>query len=176
MATAASLPSVSLDEYLHTVYRPDVDYVDGHIEERNLGEYEHGDLQAELVTFFRNHSREWKLRTVVETRVQVRERNFRVPDVCVTEAGLPREQIIRHPPLLCLEVLSPEDTAKRVRVRVRDFLAMGVRAVWVFDPARRVVTVWDATGETSHASGILTLDRTPIRLDVAAIFSVLEAD
>ena len=28
---------VSIEEYLNTTYRPDVDYVDGAIEQRNLG-------------------------------------------------------------------------------------------------------------------------------------------
>lgn len=27
---------ISVEEYLHTVYRPDCDYVDGVVEERNL--------------------------------------------------------------------------------------------------------------------------------------------
>jgi hypothetical protein len=37
MAAATPLP-ISVSEYLHTSYRPDCDYVDGVVEERNLGE------------------------------------------------------------------------------------------------------------------------------------------
>jgi len=33
---------VSVREYLTTSYRPDCDYVDGRIEERNVGEYDQG--------------------------------------------------------------------------------------------------------------------------------------
>ena len=40
MATATPLP-ISTSEYLRTSYRPDCDYVDGVIEERNLGELDH---------------------------------------------------------------------------------------------------------------------------------------
>jgi hypothetical protein len=29
---------ISVEEYLHTVYRPDCDYVEGVVEKRNLGE------------------------------------------------------------------------------------------------------------------------------------------
>ena len=43
MATTPTL--LSIDEYLRTSYHPDADYVDGEIEERNLGEYEHAKLQ-----------------------------------------------------------------------------------------------------------------------------------
>jgi hypothetical protein len=36
---------ISIREYLSTSYRPDCDYVNGIIEERNLGEYDHARLQ-----------------------------------------------------------------------------------------------------------------------------------
>ena len=32
---------ISVEEYLNTTYRPDVEYVDGEIQERNLGEFDH---------------------------------------------------------------------------------------------------------------------------------------
>ncbi len=32
---------VSLEEYLNTSYRPDVEYIDGELQERNVGEIEH---------------------------------------------------------------------------------------------------------------------------------------
>jgi hypothetical protein len=35
---------VSVREYLSTAYYPDVDYVDGQLEDRNVGEKEHGEL------------------------------------------------------------------------------------------------------------------------------------
>ncbi len=43
---------VSVKEYLNTSYRPDCDYVDGHVVERNLGELDHSDLQTEIAFFF----------------------------------------------------------------------------------------------------------------------------
>ena len=39
---------VSVEEYLHTSYEPDCDYVEGHIEERNVGEGPHSLLQVFL--------------------------------------------------------------------------------------------------------------------------------
>ena len=39
---------VPVEEYLRTSYRPDRDYVDGEVLERNLGEHDHSDLQTEL--------------------------------------------------------------------------------------------------------------------------------
>jgi hypothetical protein len=68
MASAATRPYLSVEEYLHTTYRPDVDYVDGHIEERNLGEFDHGLLQFKLMQFFDLHRKEWKIRPALESR------------------------------------------------------------------------------------------------------------
>jgi hypothetical protein len=68
---------VPLEEYLRTTYRPDCDYVDGEVLERNGGEHDHSDLQSEIVHYFRTRRKQWKLHAVVEQRVQVAERRFR---------------------------------------------------------------------------------------------------
>ena len=38
MSAATPLP-LSIEDYLHTSYSPDCDYVDGELQERNLGEF-----------------------------------------------------------------------------------------------------------------------------------------
>ena len=43
---------ISVSEYLSTMYRPDCDYVDGEVQERNLGEYDHGKIQLFLGVLF----------------------------------------------------------------------------------------------------------------------------
>jgi Uma2 family endonuclease len=46
------------------------------------------------------------------------------------------------PPLLAVEVLSPNDRADRVMEKITDVLRNGVALVWVVDPERRTVTVY----------------------------------
>src|SRR6476659_375143 len=121
MSTAIAVP---LEEYLSTIYHPDCDYVDGHLEERNLGEFEHGDLQAALVQYLREKMESFRVRTVTETRVQVAPHRFRIPDVCCIRKR-PQGGVITEPPVLCIEILSPEDRFSRVEARIADFLAMG---------------------------------------------------
>ena len=167
---------ISVEEYLNTTYRPDVEYVDGEIQERNLGEFDHADLQAALSTVLRNRQQEWKIRVLVEARVRVAQKRFRIPDVCVLGAGLEREQIIRHAPLLCIEVLSSRDRLNAMRKRVQDFLDMGVAEVWIFDPETRMAYVCSGdltTPMTEHPSGTLRLHDTQIEVDVAAVFATL---
>ncbi len=80
---AMNTTAVSLYEYLHTDYSPDVDYIDGEIEERNVGEYDHANLQTLLTGYFLSHRKEWGIRVVVEQRVQVSPTRFRVPDITI---------------------------------------------------------------------------------------------
>jgi Putative restriction endonuclease len=87
----ATSTSISIAEYLSTSYRPDCDYVDGEVQERNLGEYDHGKVQLVLGVLFYGKRKEWQVRVVTETRVQVKESRFRVPDVCVLAGVAPTE-------------------------------------------------------------------------------------
>ena len=136
---------ISVEEYLATSYEPDCDYVDGQIEERNLGEFDHSSLQTAGAAYFFARRKQWDLNVAVEQRVQVSPTRFRVPDVCVV-LGKVTEQIFRKPPFLCVEILSPEDRMKRVQQRIDDYLGLGVRYVWVLDPSNRRAYV--ATAET----------------------------
>jgi len=127
---------VSIREYLSTSYRPDCDYVDGVVVERNLGQYDHARLQGAVFLFFEVRRKQWGLRAVPEQRVQVSATRFRVPDVCVVK-GEPTEQIFRTPPFICIEILSPEDRLSEMQQRVQDYLTFGVPYVWILDPATR---------------------------------------
>src|SRR5688572_20804015 len=128
--------AISVREYLSTSYSPDCDYVDGVVEERNLGERDHARLQMKVAAYFYNREKEWGIYVVPEQRVQVSPTRFRIPDVCAV-LGEPDEQIFRTPPFICVEILSPEDRLAKVRERMDDYLAFGVRYVWLLDPQVR---------------------------------------
>jgi Uma2 family endonuclease len=69
--------------------------------------------------------------------VQVSPTRFRVADICVISTSAPREQIIQTPPLAIVEILSPEDRVSPYRQRIEDYRKMGVKNIWVIDPAAR---------------------------------------
>ncbi len=125
---------ISVEEYLHSTYEPDAEYVDGVIEERPMGENRHSEWQATLSHFFKMHRREWNIRVRPEYRTKTGERRYRVPDVAITDAALMDEPIATAPPLMAIEILSPEDRLSRLVVRLADFEAMGVPAIYVIDP------------------------------------------
>ena len=109
-----------------------------------------------------------------ELRVQVKPDRFRVPDVCVRRADAPSEQIVVTPPLLCIEVLSPEDQFTRMRARVRDYLEMGVLEVWVIDPQTRTVSVSRGAETVEHTGGELAVPSTPVVIRLETIFQALD--
>jgi len=175
MATQPVLDKpVSVEEYLSTIYEHDCEYVDGVIEERDLGEFEHAWLQSFLGSIFVAHRAEWGVVTVTEQRVQTQRDHFRVPDLAILRAGTPRERILTRPPLLVIEIQSPEDTLRRTTAKAAEYLAFGIEHVWVIDPNARVGYRGKADGLELARSGELTIPETPIRIVLADLFAELD--
>lgn len=165
---------ISVEEYLSTVYEHDCEYVDGAVEERDLGEFEHAFLQGILTTLFNNQRTEWGIICLPEQRVQTLRNHFRVPDLTILRVGTPRERILTHPPLLVIEIQSPEDTLRRTSKKAAEYLAFGIQHVWVIDPHARVAYRGTADGLELARSGELTVPESPIRIVLADLFAELD--
>ena len=84
--------------------------------------------------------------------------------------GTPAGQILTTCPLLCVEILSPEDTISHLNEKIRDYLDFGVPVVWVIDPAERRVWIYRTNG-MQEASDLVKLDDTDIEVPFSEIFS-----
>jgi Uma2 family endonuclease len=160
--------AVSVEEYLDTSYRPDCDYLDGELLERNVGELEHSTLQTLLAVYLSNRARQQGLTVLVEQRVQVKPNRFRVPDVIVL-TGKPTGRIITTPPFLCIEILSPSDRMAEMQERIDDYLAFGVRYVWLINPATRRAFVYTADQMREAKDGVLSTENPDIRVPLAEL-------
>jgi Uma2 family endonuclease len=165
---------VSVQEYLATSYRPDREFLDGALHERNLGEFEHSFLQSAVIAWFWIRRKEWNVLPLVAQRVQVAPTRFRVPDVTVLRSDQPLEPIITTPPLILIEILSKDDSLRSMRQRVDDYLNFGVQHVWLLDPATRRAYVCKPTGFQEPESGVLTVLGTPIGLVLSELFKQVE--
>jgi Uma2 family endonuclease len=134
MAAASQVGHVPLEVYLHSSFEPDAEYVDGVIEERPMGEYDHSSWQQAILLWFSRNSEQWGIRVRPELRVQVRPSNFRVPDVVLLDRSRPVEQIVTHPPVAVFEILSPEDTLTRMLTKLADYEQMGIQTILLLDP------------------------------------------
>ena len=160
---------VSVDEYLHTAYDPDCDYVDGIVLERNVGEKDHSKVQRNLLVYLHQRRTLWNIFTIREQRVQVSRTRFRIPDVCVVLGSEPDEQIFTHPPFLCIEILSPEDRMTRMQVKIDDYLRFGVAWVWLIDPQTHKAWIYTSESIREVGDGILRTESSEIAVPLSEI-------
>ena len=132
---------VTVEEYLSTVYEPECDYVDGELEDRNVGEKDHSKIQRKLVRLLPD-----SVAVFPEIRIRVSETRFRVPDVAVYLAE-PDEQVFTTPPYLVIEILSPANSKRELDLKARAFWEHGAQAVWMLDPDTRKIFSVTRTGE-----------------------------
>jgi Uma2 family endonuclease len=159
---------MSVKEYLSTSFRPDCDYVDGEVRERNMGEYDHARLQGAVFALLYARRKEWGILVVPEQRVQVSPTRFRVPDVCVIRADRRPEQIFTTPPFICIEILSKDDRLSEMQERVKDYLTFGVPHVWILNPRTR--TGYRCTPEGLFETSELRTSDPDIVLPLAELF------
>ena len=135
---------VSLEEYLNTSYEPDCDYVDGVLEDRNVGQNRHSRTQTLLSGWLLAREKKHHYRVMVEQRVRVSRTRVRIPDICLISPD-DRNEVTETAPALCVEILSPDDCWHRIQYRLADFLKFGVPMIWIIDPYEK--QAWIATPE-----------------------------
>ena len=160
---------VTLSEYLATSYRPDCEYLDGELLERNVGEWDHSRLQFLLSRYLGNREKQWGILVVVEQRVQVKATRFRVPDILVLTGSPPAGAILREPPFLCIEILSASDRMAEMQERIDDYLAFGVRYFWLIHPTTRRAFVYTPDRVHEVKDGVLRTEYPDICVPLAEL-------
>jgi Uma2 family endonuclease len=168
----ANATQISVTEYLQTSYRPDREYVDGEVRERNVGKWEHARVQWLLAGWFMNHETMWGVIGSTEQRVQITSDRVRIPDLVVVPAG-PQPDVLVEPPLLVIEILSPEDSYSDTQERAEDYLSMGVGTVWIIDPKTRTGRM--CNGAVWTAARRLEVPTTPLFVNLDEIFQYLDS-
>ena len=131
---AVTHPLITIEEYLRSSYEPDAEYVDGEIEERTAGEWDHASWQGALLAYFHGHAVEWNVRALPALRIRATPTRYRVPDVTIMDRNAPQEQILTHPPVAVFEVLSPADGISRLLRKLADYESMGIGEIRLIDP------------------------------------------
>ncbi len=171
MATAAK---ISIEEYLSTDYRPDVEYIDGYLKEKPVVMFAHGETQGIIFAWFFERYQEWNIRCAVDTRTRVSADHVRLPDVVVVAAADRRKGELDRPPIIAIEVLSPTDTYRDLKERAADLEAMGVRNIWLIDEDARTVEIWrNGAWHLTQTDRIEGVD-SPIYLDIAWVWKQLD--
>jgi Uma2 family endonuclease len=75
--------------------------------------------------------------------MKLREGLYLIPDVAVFWPS-PPALIPDSPPLIAIEILSPDDRLNAVREKLQEYRAWGVGHVWLVDPHSRRMYTCDA--------------------------------
>ena len=163
---------IPVEEYLSTSYDPDMEYVDGVLEERNVGDWLHSTVQSNLIFALRKRYPGIYVRP--ELRSQTRATRFRLPDVCVVLAR-PKTKYLVDAAYVAIEVLSEEDRMTKTMERLEELDRKGVPNVWVIDPRLRTIAVYSkGTLNEVRGAAIATSGEPRLELTRDEIFQDVE--
>jgi len=168
----AATAQIALSEYLQTTYHPDREYVEGELQERNVGKTEHARIQALLAMWFGAHESEWGILVTTEQRMQVSADRVRIPDVTLVHPGALSEDVLTTPPLCAIEILSPDDTYSRIWEKAREYKRMGIENIWLIDPGTRSGQNFVSNGWQDAME--FEIPGTPIQLNLTDLFGRLD--
>ena len=93
---------------------------------------------------------------------------YRIPDVAVFEGTGPNEEIPASPPLLIVEVSSPDDRLHDLLQKLEEYRMWGVRHIWLAEPELKKLYVYDRGSLTEIAQ--LELPEFHFALTAAELF------
>lgn len=165
--------SVPVEEYLRTNYEPEMEYVNGQLVDRHVGEHDHSLMQSILAAELGARGGARRYRTFIALRIRMGDApRYRVPDVCVKALPYKVAPILTRPDLV-VEILSPDDQVTEMLEKIGDYLAAGIPHIWIVDPYKRTLIEADPTGIRKPSTLVLS---TPLvgEVDFAALFQQLD--
>lgn len=135
---------VPVEEYLHTSYLDgDREYLDGVIVRRNLGTPDHSALQMIVIAHLAAFEESLQIAVRPEWSKKISETRYRVPDILVMKRPFRQsKRALLDPPLIIVEIVSPDDRVRQTMQRFRDYQTLGVRHIIQMDPADRTTFVF----------------------------------
>jgi Uma2 family endonuclease len=158
---------ITVEEYLHTSYDPDVEYVDGVLMERNVGDWLHSLVQSNLILAF---NRKYpNIYAVPGLRGKVKETRYRLPDVSVLLTA-PRTGVLLEAPFVAIEILSEADSMSRVIEKLKEYAGNGTPHIWVFDPRVRQMFTFQSNSLREVEGDAIATDEPRLELTRAEVF------
>ena len=159
-----------VQEYLRTSYEHEPEFVNGEIIERGMTTFTYSDMQRSLCVKLDPYRKSHNLFTCPAIRVWSSERVFRIPDVAVF-IGRPAE-LPADPPLIAVEIASPDDRLSNIFEKFREYRHWGVRHIWLIEPHALEIFTFDGSINKTEA---FVVPEYGIRIEATGIFSSAEA-
>lgn len=87
-----------------------------------------------------------------------------IPDVCVIRSPRPAEKVFDKPPLVWIEILSPEDRPIRVNEKIRELQEFGAASIWIIDPETLEAEIHTLTRRIAVGDSVMRVEGTPIEV------------
>ena len=92
----------------------------------------------------------------------------------MVRSGEKFERYVTAPPLIAIEILSPEDTLRAMQTKAAEYRLFGVEHIWIIDPEPRIAYRYAESALEEVLSGELTVPGTPIRVVLSEMFAELD--
>jgi Uma2 family endonuclease len=158
--------------------------IDGELREMAPTAYWHGEVEINLGTLLNVHVRSHGLGRVscgeILHIVRRSPDRVRAADIAfIHQERVPpleaRQHIMEVIPDLVVEILSKSDTIEEISGKIDDWLGAGVQMVWIIDPFRRTVTIYQPGRDPTLLGEHGILEGDPVvqgfRCPVAEIFA-----
>jgi Uma2 family endonuclease len=94
--------------------------------------------------------------------------------VLVVRKGDSFERYITRPPLIAVEILSPEDSLRTMQGKAAEYRSFGIENIWIIDPEPRMAYRYTSSGLEEIHTGELIVPETPIRVVLSELFAELD--
>lgn len=134
-------------EDIHSLPEGNYEIIDGEMVPMTPAGFRHGEFECLLSEILRKHLGSKGYVAVGEIGILITKKPFRLRAadvVYISKEALPQKPVgmLEVPPDLVIEIISEDETARKINDKVRDYLSIGVRRVVFIDPFTETVTVY----------------------------------
>src|SRR5580704_1985075 len=133
----ASKVLITPEQYLATHFEREPEFVHGELVEKSLPKKKHGRTQLRLCMLLGGAGY-----GCTEVRMKLAHDLYRIPDFVLYESE-PEGELPDMPPLLIIEIASPDDRPRDVEQKLEEYRAWGVAHVWLVEPELKKLYIWD---------------------------------
>lgn len=129
-------------QYFATTFEREPELVHGELVERPLPTFPHGNIQLRMGSRLMALQQSYPVFPGVEVRVRMAPDLYRIPDISMWEGTAPGS-LPAIPPLLVVEISSPDDRLDAMLQKLEEYRAWGVPHIWLTEPELKRVHVYD---------------------------------
>ena len=164
---------IPVDEYLITSCDPGVEYVDGVLVERNVGDWLNGLVQSSLIFALRLTYPE--VFVIPELRSR-RARSVSAFPMSVCCSILPKTKYLLDAAFVAIEILSEVERMTRIMEKLEEYEQKGGPNIWVIDPRLKMMSAYSHEALQEIRADVIATGKPRLELTRQEIFTQVDAE